>query len=198
MKQLVYGIVSSVILVQVVVILIALGGRNVRTTELESNLSNVVEATVTNTCTSKNYTINNYKEFVADFVQNLLVQIESNSTINVDVIKANREKGLLSVRVTMEYKHPNGKEGKITCDKTVILEQTISEDARVFEVNFNVDGKLYKQYKLTYGQQLILPAAPAVNGKVFNQWLNRKTQQEAQDVTALVADKNYTFDAEWK
>lgn len=194
MKQIIFGTVISLISILTIIIIISLSGRAARETELETNLSNVVEATVVNTCTSKNYRIENYQEFVADFVQNLLIQMESNTDVDVQVMQADIEKSILSIKVISKYKHPNGKEGSVSCDKTVILESYSDSVADSFNIEYYVNGELYKVYSMTDGAKLIEPKTPTIEGKVFSHWIDALTSERI-DFANMTIDKDYTLDA---
>lgn len=194
MKQIIFGTVISLISILTIIIILSLSGRAARETELETNLSNVVEATVINTCTSKNYRIENYQEFVADFIQNLLVQMESNSDVDVQVMQADIEKSILSIRVISRFKHPNGKDGSVSCDKTVLLESYADVLPDSFNVEYYVNGDMYKKYSLTDGEKLIEPKAPTIEGKVFSHWIDALTSERI-DFANMTIDKDYTLDA---
>ena len=62
-------------------------------------------------------------EFIADFMEALLVQINSDCSIKVNVLDVDYQKGLLSVEVIEKYKHPIGTEGQVSVKRTVIMEQ---------------------------------------------------------------------------
>lgn len=60
---------------------------------------------------------------MADMVKTCIIrQITSDSKVNVNVIEADCEKGLLDVQVTAEFNYINGRTGKIEKRSTVILE----------------------------------------------------------------------------
>ncbi len=56
--------------------------------------------------TVKPYSVNSNDELVADFMEALLVQINSDSTVVVNVLDVDYQKGLLSVEVIEKYKPP--------------------------------------------------------------------------------------------
>ena len=78
---------------------------------------------VENQLDSKTYSVSSNDEFIADFMEALLVQINSDSSIKVNVLDVDYQKGLLSVEVIEKYKHPIGTEGQVSVKRTVIMEQ---------------------------------------------------------------------------
>src|SRR5574344_61645 len=86
-------------------------------------LADSVEESVENCMEDKSYSIDSKDEFVSDLVQNLSVGVENTSDLKVDIIKADKEKGVMSIRVESTFLYPNGSEGTATTDKTVIFEQ---------------------------------------------------------------------------
>ena len=83
----------------VIFIVITVNGRMTRQKESTDALGQAVETAVENTMEQDNYTINDNKEFIADFLQNLLLQIENNADVEVNVAGLDYKKGLLSVNV---------------------------------------------------------------------------------------------------
>ena len=69
------------------------------------------------------YKVESQDEMIADFIQNLLIQIDSDSAIKIRVLEADFEEGLLDVEVTEIFKYPNGVEREIPYRKTVIIEE---------------------------------------------------------------------------
>lgn len=62
-------------------------------------------------------------KLMADMVKTCIMrQITSDSRVDVNVIKADCEKGILDVSVKAEFKYINGRTGKIEKRSTVILE----------------------------------------------------------------------------
>lgn len=105
------------------VIVMTLGGKQMRKNELNRAVDGALEETVENQFDTKTYSVNNTNEFIADFMEALLVQINSDSTMEVRVLDADYEKGLLSVEVTEHFYHPVGTQGSVSVKRTVIMEQ---------------------------------------------------------------------------
>ena len=62
-------------------------------------------------------------EWKASFLQALAIQINSASDLTVNILKADMEKGLLSVEATLTWKHPIGTDGSVSSSMTVFLEE---------------------------------------------------------------------------
>lgn len=162
-----------------------IGGRRERSMELEDNLPSVVEETVEAMFTEKNYSISDRNEFIADLIENLAYVLDSESEITVEITGIDVDKGLLSVRVRVEYEHPNGDLCRIVCERTVILDQLDETEPETYTVSFYVNredivsGRTYKCYQVLAGDTLTAPVAPASEEGTFAGWL---------DVNDYVAD----------
>ncbi|MDD6194845.1 MAG: hypothetical protein PUB19_08100 [Lachnospiraceae bacterium] len=170
MKQMVYGIVTATMVVITMGIVMAVVGKMNRKSDLDNALSVAVEDAVESTMNQKTYTCQNYMEFIADFTQNLLLQISNDSDIEVSIAKVDYEKGLMSVKVTETFTHPNGNEGKNECETTVVFEQ-VSTDAELVTISYQLDADTtYKEYQITKGDDVIVPKDPLQEGKNFVGW----------------------------
>ncbi|HIG0358607.1 TPA: hypothetical protein ACX96Z_000163 [Clostridium sporogenes] len=106
-----------------IVIVMTLWGINIRQNELNNAVNGALKGTIENQFDSKTYSVNSNDELVADFMEALLVQINSDSTVLVNVLDVDYQKGLLSVEVIEKYKHPIGTEGQVSIKRTAIMEQ---------------------------------------------------------------------------
>lgn len=136
-----------------------------RQQEVQSTLATAIEETVETMMQSNLYSINDQDEFVADFIESLSQHIESNAGIEVRVMAADEEKGLLSIKVIEHYKHLNGNDGQVSCDKTVIFNQTPEQEEPLHTVTFYLGGEVYKIYQITDGEPIILPNKKGITWK---------------------------------
>ena len=104
------------------VIVMTLCGTNMRQNELNRAVDSALQDTVENQFDSKTYSVSSNDEFIADFVEALLAQINSDCTVKVNVLDVDYQKGLLSVEVIEKYKHPIKTEGQVSVKRTVIME----------------------------------------------------------------------------
>lgn len=150
-------------------------GRRIRNQEATDSLRSAIESTMQN-LKDVTYDIDNNQMFIADFIQALAIQIESDSTIQVNVQDVDYEKGLLSIEVIEHFTHPNGKPGTVSCVRSVILEQkettdSTSDTEQVTIIYRYPDNSIYKQFNIVKGSEIIIPKDPSMNGKTFTGWM---------------------------
>lgn len=196
MSRAIKGAFLFIILFLFLAILLTNHGRAVRSNENTSALVNAIDTSLDSVMEQKAYTIRDSNEFVADFLETLLIQYESDSDITVKILKQDMEKGLLSVEVDETYLHPNGSTGTVSVCRTVIFDQTAEKaNAVTHTIQFWVDGELYKSYTLPEGAALIVPKDPQTE-KVFADWCIAETGKVVS-VDAFVADRDYIFMAKF-
>lgn len=159
MKNAVMMIVSALLGVLTLAIAMTVGGRMHRSMEIKGSLPSAVEETVEKLA-DKKYTIDNRNEYLADFTESLGAALDSDSGIRVEVTGTDKEKGLLSIRVTEEFKHPNGKPGTTECERTVILNKTDEPEPESYKVRFYVGSVLYKECAVHEGDLISAPVTP--------------------------------------
>lgn len=175
MKNIVTMVVSMLLGAVTLLIVMVVNGRMNRSMELKSNLPSAVEETVEILADQK-YSIGNANEYLADFVENLARILDSDCDLKVEIISKDTEKGLLSVRVTEEFLHPNGKNGTVECERTVILNKLYEPEPEIYTVRFFVNKsdigvvECYKSIQVLEGDMITAPAAPQVEGKTFAGW----------------------------
>lgn len=156
-------------------IVMTLDGRAVRLNEAEKSLSLSIDNTLENLMKRKNYTICTENELIADLMESLLIQIESSSTVEINVLDADSERGLLSIEVVEKFQHPNGKAGTISAVKTVLFESdrdsSLSKAETQITITYLLPGNiLYKEYTIKKGSEIIVPKSPYMEEKTFLHW----------------------------
>jgi hypothetical protein len=187
------------------VIITTIDGRRIRDQEVTDSLRSAIESTVDNLRDSK-YDINDNQIFIADFIQALAIQIESDSTIQVNILDVDYEKGILSIEVIEHFKHPNGKSGTVSAVKTMIFEKdTTSSGAtgppELVTITYNLPGNvLYKQFSIIKGSEIIIPKDPLLAGKTFKQWTLNGTGYALTDVSnnKIKISNNISLQAEFE
>lgn len=171
MKQLIFGLVSMMILTFLLIIFMTVHGRNLRQSEAEHALAEAVDSAVSGLMEGGGYTVETKEEFTAEFLQILLGQLSSTSDVRVSVLEADEKLGTLSVEITETYQHPNGQTGTVSQVRTVIFEQE-REDERVYHtVSFYTEeDALYKAYRLPKEAVCPIPVPPKKDGKTFRYW----------------------------
>lgn len=122
MKQIIFGVAAGMILVLFLGIIISVHGRTLRKNETEQSLEAAIHSVMEQLAEERSYAFSDREEWIADFLEALLIQINSDSEVEVSILKADEKKGLLSVEVVETYRHPNGEEGKVSVRRTMILD----------------------------------------------------------------------------
>ncbi|MGN0672807.1 MAG: hypothetical protein ACI4KJ_00005, partial [Anaerovoracaceae bacterium] len=101
MRNAIIGIVLSSILVITMVTLYGLETKTTRQNELDANLSSAMKSTLQVMLLDPVYAIDRggSDEMAADFLESLLVRMNSRSEYEVDILAADAGKGILSARV---------------------------------------------------------------------------------------------------
>lgn len=171
MKRAIWGTMIVILGILCVAVVLTVTGRSTRKTETEHALAEAIDSTMSGVMQDMSYTLADKDQFIADFLESLLVQLDSKSDVKVSILEADAEKGILSVEVTEIYKHPNGKTGTVSAVRTVIFDQEQEEEPEYCTVNFyTADNELYKSYTLPKGQVCTIPVPPQKDGKNFRQW----------------------------
>jgi len=141
--------------------------------ELADNLPAAVEETVSELMEEKNYDITSENEMIADMVEDLSRKLDSNSDITVNIENIDEAKGLMSIKVVASYQHPNGKEGSVSCERTVVFNKLQDDPAELCQVRFLVDdARIYKTCNVWPGDTVSAPSEPTVSGKTFECWVD--------------------------
>lgn len=167
----IFGILLTICLTALSVT--AVEGRTGRKVEVQNNLATAVEDTLTNMALTKKYSVGNVDEYLADFTEDLACSLDTKSDLKVEVSKADMEKGVLSIKVTEKFKHPNGNEGSVSLKKTVILDKEEQEEKTLYTVNFylsRADALPYKTCRVLAGDTVSAPADPASETGNFIAW----------------------------
>lgn len=177
-------------------ILMAVTSRSVRESEAEQALAASVEQSFKYLMSENGYKIGGYDELIADFNQNLILRLNSDSDLKVEVLTADLEKGILDIRVTEGYQTVSGKRKEAVCRKTVLLEQFIA-NKKYFVVTYMVDGKIFNQYSIYSGGTPIVPNQPRKEGYHFQHW-SLQNSRDPVDFSSLEITEDVTFSAVFK
>lgn len=176
--------------------MILIAARNDRQMELENMLPSAVEEAVSTAFLKEQYKISDAKELAADIRESIAQAIDSDGDITVDILKCDREKGLCSVVVTADYKHLNGKDARVSCERTVILDKGSEQAKTLCQIVFyeSQGGECYKKILAELGETIAEPSLPLAEGKTFVRWIDESGN--TPDFTQPIAgDKVYY--AEW-
>ena len=172
MKSIIITITFVVMTIMTLFIVESLQTKEYRTVELSEAVDNALIATLNNVAGNKCYTIGSNEEFVEDFKQILMTSVDSASELDIEVLNADYEKGILSVKVTENYEYLNGRQGNVTKTATVLLDQK-QQEKNYYTVKYYVGDSLYKSYQLVEGTAIIVPKNPELEGMSFVCWKNK-------------------------
>ena len=154
-----------------------------RSMELKSNLPSAAEETAENLL-AKKYDVADKNQLEADFLETLAYAIDSDSNIRLKVNAADKEKQLLSVSVTEEFKHPNGKPGTVSYDRTAVVNKLQEEVPEICLVRYYLsDTDCYKCYEVLNGDGVPVPKNPVQEGKTFTGWADAEGNALDQNMT---------------
>lgn len=172
MKNTVLVITTTILGVLVLMIVMTVNGRMNRSMEIKSNLPSVVESAVENLSLDPKYTVENTSTFVADLTEYLSVTVDAVSDVKVDVLKVDKEKDVLSIRVTLNYKHPNGNKGTVSHETLAFLNKMLQDEEEQHHVTFYIGSDIHKEYTVLEGTVLSLPQDPVLTEGTFLGWVN--------------------------
>ena len=187
MKYTIYGAALLVMAVFVILGTIIISGQDVRENEMDKALNTAVEQTLEQLKQDGGYEVEEPGELIADFQQSLLMHISSDSQLEVKILTADTQKGVLDVEVTERYQTVKGTKKHAVCRKTVILEE-YSEKAGYCMVEFLVDGIVHEKYSIYRGGSLVLPPDPEKHGFIFQGWKEAGSQNMMTKDMTVVKD----------
>ena len=207
MKHVMYGLVSILLVVLAIVIWLAVEQRSEREMEMEAALQQAVADVVDQVSLQGKYRVESDEELVADFTALLAERLhvqDAGLKLTVDIAGVDAAKGLLSVRVTEEFTHPNGRKGTCETQATMVLEQ--EEGKALYEINYVIPEELcaaaraeqevipgaYKTYLLEEGTKVRVPENPPdIAGKRFLAWADERgttyTKEQLEELTVAQA-----------
>ena len=185
MKLIIRAIVTTCIAGVIFLTIMAVSGRMNRSMELKSNLPSAAEETAENLL-AKKYDVADKSQLEADFLETLAYAIDSDSDIRLKVNAADKEKQLLSISVTEEFKHPNGKPGTVSYDRTAVVNKLQEEVLETYQVSYyltNTDTECYKCYTVHADDMVPVPKDPVAEGKTFTGWADAEGNALDQNMT---------------
>ena len=123
--------------------------------------------------------------------------LDTKSDIIIDIMGVDQEKGILSLKVTEKFSYLNGKNGSVSCDRTVVFEKGKEDDDEQFTVKFYInssDEKPYKTYIVQKGDDIRKPKDPVKVDSTFAGW---KDGNETMFEAGKTADSDVNYYAVW-
>lgn len=170
MKNVVYGVGTSVIVFLLLLIITTTSSRMMRENELRESLANAVDNAVENCMETNTYDIGDREQFISDVMQNLTYQYHSTSEkVRIAVSKADEKKGLLFIKATAFYKNPIGNTGSVEYSKKYLYATKESDEN--YAINYMLDqDTVYRSFSARKTDTYPVPDDPKENGKVFIHW----------------------------
>lgn len=165
MKNVVTGIMMSIILALITIIILTTDDRIIRINEVNTALADALDESI-NVLDMDKYSITDTDELIADVTQGLLMQIESDAAVTVNIMDADKDKGIVTVEAVENFRKASGAAGQTAATRTIILEKqqaqdTYDEDDRQYNITYlNTDGTEYITYSIKNNKQLIIPITP--------------------------------------
>lgn len=196
MKKIVIAMGGFLSLIIIFLILFTMQGRSIRQTEIDNAVTSGMEKAMSMLMAEDGVKPETDEELIAIFMEALAVQIDSNSALTVNILEADVEKGILSAEGILEFKHPMGTIGAVSCTKTMVLEQYVTsiKDA-TFVIKYVSEGLMFKTYTLVDGSPYINPGTPIHSeGKIFKGWALEGTDTII-NIDTLMVTGNATYTA---
>lgn len=193
MKNVVMGVMMSIIIALITIIILTTDDRIVRINENNTALAEALDESISVIDTDK-YSIADTAQLIADVTQGLLMQIESDSDLTVNVMDADSDKGIVTIEAVQDFKKPTGKTGQTAATRTILLEKKqpedmYDEDNRIYNVHFvTSEGSTYMNLGVKNQEQLVIPEAPP--GKY---WIYNGTRIGQSDNLIVSTDMNISL-----
>ena len=127
MKKLIMGLFAIVLLILILQTGFTIHGRSLRQTELNAAFYSSMENAM-RMLKSETGGPASEQEWKVMFVDSIKSQIKSNSDLEVRILYADMEKGILSAEAILYYKHPNGQSAQLAISDTVYLEEYVESE----------------------------------------------------------------------
>lgn len=123
MRYTVLGVLMGMLFILFLSCNMTISGRSVRQNELDQAVNRAVEQTAER-MKAEGYPVVSREELAAELSENILSSINSDSAIEIRILECDMEKGILSVQVMESFLHPNGEDGTVSAEGTVVWEHS--------------------------------------------------------------------------
>ena len=199
MKNIIYGVVILLIGVVVTFTIITITGTMNREIEIEDALQIAVKKSVERCTSRKGYTLDNNNQFVADLMVELSNEVENDADLEVEVMGVDKDKGVLSIRVTEYYTAATGTRKQAKCEATAYMDKGRNENTVTGSVItfLDSDGSYLGEQSVEDGKPVKATIIPTRAGATFKGWLNT-TSNQFVGTTLGVANGNVTYKATYR
>ena len=172
MKQLLFTVVAGTIVFFFAVSVLSIGDRTTRTRKLDDTAAEVAECVLSSIMEDPEGAVCDKGELGSAIETMIVERLGEDGDIAVTVTGFDEAKGILSFRVDESFTYPNGRHGRLSTEKTILLEQESMR--RLIKVSFILPEIIrdysstyteghdatYRQYELQSGDRIILPEDP--------------------------------------
>lgn len=138
-----------------------------------TNLNSSVDSAMHSLQLDKTYDTDNYEQIVSDLMQSLILQTDPNGILNVKILNANTEEGLIDVEVKKQFIWLGLKKDIVT-RRTVILDEYTNPPSAAITVLFKYEDeegeKVWREEETFVGALLKRPKQPKRTNYDFVGW----------------------------
>lgn len=166
MKYVWITIVSAVVATLIIVSIMLISNKSQRETELNNAVNSASKEALESvfleysSFASKEEGDNALKERFEQKLKEKIIngnEIDKDNNLNIEIEYKNidSKEGILSATVKEQYTHVGGGIGTITSEVTVLVDEELSK--KQYNLSYMVNGRLYRNYMLNEGEEVIIP-----------------------------------------
>lgn len=121
MKSLIKGIGIGSILLLTILIISCVVAKSNRRYELDTSLNAAIHQTM-KIVNDQRYQITSDEEFTAELNRNLLLQLNSDSKVEIIIYDVDYQSGFIDTEVILTFTYPHGAKGTVSDRKTMIID----------------------------------------------------------------------------
>ncbi len=208
MKHIFLGILLGLITILSISCILTIHTRSIREEELDQALQSAMWEVMDNLSENQKYSLiegasyNGDSLLLADFCQHIIEEIELGNEedydedldLTISVTGVDTTRGLLSLRVTETFSYPILGHGKVSCDKTLLLDSDYYNKS--FRVTYlDADGAtIYKEYQIFALENFVRPSHNPW-GDSSGYWADTDGNKMGTDSNPWpdIIDQDYTF-----
>lgn len=219
MKNFMMGFCLFVIGIMALLTIFMLEGKTIRSKEIKTGLAQAMESSLlyhmrmedaksqnetkdanqqgeSNTANVESSPVESTKEeLLADMTESFIVNVESDSTVTINVMGLDEEKGVASLKINEKFQNILGKRSEVTTQRTVLYNQVKEEETPTYTIRFYLSKEdmiahkdSYKTYQILESNAMRLPKEPSNptnKDKKFTSWVDKNDYESdfSQPVT---------------
>lgn len=185
MKNVVYAIVIILMGSIILITIISATSTMNRHTEIDNSLQQAVETSIERCVTTKHYSLDDNRQFIADLIRNISNAVENDSDLSVDVMEADKDKGYLAIRVTQVY-NTHFLQKKTAVYETVAYLEKSTQIPMLDTINVRFEkknGELIAKKTVISGEK-ITPVES--EGFYYSYWENKITKERIEKTASYL------------